>query len=172
MHRIHLHPLTQYPAIYPEGCRANCVYCGLAQHREETRDHADRNLIRVDWPAVHYEEIIARVKNGEDLKKIELLCISMISHPDSNDDIFYSSSAGLGKYCRFWRRSFSVPQCSITVPGADARSGRGYFYRGAGRRDPGDNRSHPRALCQLLEQVGQELAHSRIGRGNLQVRTI
>ena len=37
---------------YPEGCRANCAYCGLARHREADRDYADRNFIRVDWPAV------------------------------------------------------------------------------------------------------------------------
>jgi len=37
---------------YPEGCRANCAYCGLARHREAERDYADRNFIRVDWPAV------------------------------------------------------------------------------------------------------------------------
>lgn len=72
----------------PEGCHANCAYCGLARHREETRDYADRNFIRVDWPAVHYEEIIARVKNSEDNKQFERMCISMISHTDSNDATF------------------------------------------------------------------------------------
>ena len=35
---------------YPEGCRANCAYCGLACHREAERYYADRNFIRVDWP--------------------------------------------------------------------------------------------------------------------------
>ena len=30
---------------YPEGCRANCAYCGLARHREAERDYADRNFI-------------------------------------------------------------------------------------------------------------------------------
>ncbi len=58
------------------------------RHREETRDYADRNLIRVDWPAVHHEEIIARVKNSEGNKQFERMCISRISHPDSHDDIF------------------------------------------------------------------------------------
>ena len=43
---------------YPEGCRANCAYCGLARHREADRDYADRNFIRVDWPAVPMAEII------------------------------------------------------------------------------------------------------------------
>ena len=40
-----------------------------------------------------------------------------------------SSNAGFGKHRRFRRQSFSVPRCSITVPGADVRSGRGYHRR-------------------------------------------
>lgn len=71
---------------YPEGCRANCAYCGLARHREEGRDYADRNFIRVDWPALRYQEVIARVKAGGDEARFERMCISMISHPDSNRD--------------------------------------------------------------------------------------
>src|SRR3972149_10716751 len=88
MHRTSCTHCLNLLITYPEGCRANCACCGLAQHREETRDHADRNFIRVDWPAVHYEEIIARVENGDDRKQFERMCISMISHPDFSDDTF------------------------------------------------------------------------------------
>ncbi len=49
---------------YPEGCRANCAYCGLARHREADRDYADRNFIRVDWPAVPMAEIVEKVARG------------------------------------------------------------------------------------------------------------
>ena len=71
---------------YPEGCRANCAYCGLARHREEARDYADRNFIRVDWPALRYREVIARLRAGGDQGRFQRMCISMISHPDSNRD--------------------------------------------------------------------------------------
>jgi lipoyl synthase len=71
---------------YPEGCRANCAYCGLARHREETRDFADRNFIRVDWPTARYDDVIARVKAGADRGRFQRMCISMITHPDSNAD--------------------------------------------------------------------------------------
>ena len=71
---------------YPEGCRANCSYCGLARHREEARDYADRNFIRVDWPTARYDEVIARVKAGEDRGRFQRMCISMITHPDSDVD--------------------------------------------------------------------------------------
>jgi len=71
---------------YPEGCRANCSYCGLARHREEARDYADRNFIRVDWPTVPYQDLIECVKAGQDQGRFERMCISMITHPRSNDD--------------------------------------------------------------------------------------
>ncbi|GIX27136.1 MAG: radical SAM protein [Burkholderiales bacterium] len=73
---------------YPEGCRANCAYCGLARHREEARDYADRNFIRVDWPTVRYDEVIERVKAAEDRGQFQRMCISMITHPNSDQDTF------------------------------------------------------------------------------------
>lgn len=71
---------------YPEGCRANCAYCGLARHREESRDYAERNFIRVDWPTLSYDEIIRRVKAREDGGQFQRMCISMITHPSSDAD--------------------------------------------------------------------------------------
>ena len=73
---------------YPQGCRANCAYCGLARHREEHRDYADRNFIRVDWPTVAYDDIIARVQNGDDRGQFQRMCISQITHPESDADTF------------------------------------------------------------------------------------
>ncbi|MFV2057193.1 MAG: radical SAM protein [Thiohalomonadales bacterium] len=73
---------------YPEGCRANCSYCGLARHREEARDYADRNFIRVDWPTVKYAELMDRLENGDDQGQFQRMCISMITHPESDRDTF------------------------------------------------------------------------------------
>lgn len=71
---------------YPEGCRANCAYCGLARHREAERDYADRNFIRVDWPAVPMDEVVDIVaKDGAD-SPFHRMCISMITHPRSDHD--------------------------------------------------------------------------------------
>ncbi len=71
---------------YPEGCRANCAYCGLARHRETARDYADRNFIRVDWPAVPMDEIVDIVASDVDHSPFHRMCISMITHPRSDDD--------------------------------------------------------------------------------------
>ncbi|HKL77519.1 MAG TPA: radical SAM protein, partial [Gammaproteobacteria bacterium] len=73
---------------YPEGCRANCSYCGLARHREEDRDYADRNFIRVDWPTAKMDDVIQRVKEGKDGGAFQRMCISMITHPNSDEDSF------------------------------------------------------------------------------------
>jgi len=71
---------------YPEGCRANCAYCGLARHREADRDYADRNFIRVDWPAVPMDVIVDKVASDGEESPFHRMCISMITHPRSDDD--------------------------------------------------------------------------------------
>ncbi|SOC02515.1 radical SAM protein [Rhodobacter maris] len=72
---------------YPEGCRANCAYCGLARHREAERNYADRNFIRVDWPAVPMAEVVERVAADPETP-FHRMCISMITHPNSDADTF------------------------------------------------------------------------------------
>ncbi len=86
MHRTACTHCLNLLVTYPEGCRANCAYCGLARHREEARDYADRNFIRVDWPTARYEEVIERVKAGSDKGQFQRMCISMITHPNSDAD--------------------------------------------------------------------------------------
>jgi biotin synthase len=71
---------------YPEGCRANCAYCGLARHREAERDYADRNFIRVDWPAVPLDMTIDIVARDGAQSPFHRMCISMITHPRSDED--------------------------------------------------------------------------------------
>jgi biotin synthase len=71
---------------YPEGCRANCAYCGLARHREAERDYADRNFIRVDWPAVPMADIVDIVARDGENTPFHRMCISMITHPNSDMD--------------------------------------------------------------------------------------
>ena len=88
MHRTECTHCLNLLVTYPEGCRANCAYCGLARHREESRDYADRNFIRVDWPTARFDDVVARVRAGHDRGRFERMCISMITHPDSNRDTF------------------------------------------------------------------------------------
>ncbi|MDX2258362.1 MAG: radical SAM protein [Hyphomicrobiaceae bacterium] len=73
---------------YPEGCRANCAYCGLARHREAREDFPDRNFIRVDWPSLPVADLIERVAAAGDATPFQRMCISMITHPRAEADTF------------------------------------------------------------------------------------
>lgn len=86
MHRCSCTHCLNLLLTYPEGCRANCAYCGLARHREADRDYADRNFIRVDWPAVPMAEIVDIVKRQGPKTSFHRMCISMITHPNSDAD--------------------------------------------------------------------------------------
>ena len=86
MHRTSCTHCLNLLMTYPEGCRANCTYCGLARHREESRDYADRNFIRVDWPTVRVDEMLERMARNSDKGQFQRMCISMITHPDSDHD--------------------------------------------------------------------------------------
>lgn len=86
MHRCSCTRCLNLLLTYPEGCRANCAYCGLARHREAERDYADRNFIRVDWPAVPMDEVVDIVASDVEGSPFHRMCISMITHPNSDDD--------------------------------------------------------------------------------------
>ncbi|OIO55218.1 MAG: radical SAM protein [Alphaproteobacteria bacterium CG_4_10_14_0_2_um_filter_63_37] len=86
MHRTDCTHCLNLLLTYPEGCRANCAYCGLARHRDEERNYADRNFIRVDWPSAPLDDVIQTIKEGKDGGKVERMCISMITHPRSEED--------------------------------------------------------------------------------------
>jgi biotin synthase len=84
MHRCSCTRCLNLLLTYPEGCRANCAYCGLARHREAERDYADRNFIRVDWPAVPLDQVIDIVARDPAASPFHRMCISMITHPRSD----------------------------------------------------------------------------------------
>jgi biotin synthase len=86
MHRCECTRCLNLLLTYPEGCRANCAYCGLARHREAERDYADRNFIRVDWPAVPLDMTIDIVARSGENTPFHRMCISMITHPRSDQD--------------------------------------------------------------------------------------
>jgi biotin synthase len=68
---------------YEDGCKAKCSYCGLSKAR--TIEPEDRTFIRVDWPSYSLDEIIERTKeHGGHLQRV---CVSMITHPKSLDDM-------------------------------------------------------------------------------------
>lgn len=68
--------------VYPDGCRANCAYCGLARTRPG--HYQERSFIRVDWPTLSTEEILHRL--GRYQHDIARVCLSMVVHPRAYAD--------------------------------------------------------------------------------------
>ena len=67
---------------YDDGCRSDCSYCGLARTRPGA--YEDKSFIRVEWPLVETDELVARMARQEE--KLTRLCISMVTHPFSYRD--------------------------------------------------------------------------------------
>ncbi|MBW2023672.1 MAG: radical SAM protein [Deltaproteobacteria bacterium] len=61
---------------YPEGCSANCAYCGLAKKRPGS--YEEKSFIHVDWPIYHMSEIIEAINQAPSY--VKRTCISMITN--------------------------------------------------------------------------------------------
>ncbi len=61
---------------YPEGCSANCAYCGLAKKRPGT--YGEKSFIHVEWPLFSMGEIIDAVNRAPGY--VKRTCISMITN--------------------------------------------------------------------------------------------
>ena len=61
---------------YPEGCSANCAYCGLAKKRPGT--YEEKSFIHVAWPIYAMDAIIEAINNAPHY--VKRTCISMITN--------------------------------------------------------------------------------------------
>lgn len=93
---------------YPDGCRANCSYCGLARERAECPDDT---FIRVKWPTYELDCITRILKEQSALpseKQFGRICISMITHPAAADDCI--------TVVHHLRRAVATPISILTSP--------------------------------------------------------
>lgn len=68
---------------YPDGCRANCAYCGLSKGREG--EYGEKSFIRVAWDTYRLDEVIDRMV--ERAGRFERACVSMVTHPRARADM-------------------------------------------------------------------------------------
>jgi len=61
---------------YPEGCAANCAYCGLAGKRPGT--YREKSFIHVDWPLFSMDRIVRAINDAP--RYVKRTCISMITN--------------------------------------------------------------------------------------------
>jgi len=67
---------------YPEGCAANCAYCGLAKKRPGS--YEQKSFIHVEWPVYHVDKIIDAINDAPPY--VKRTCISMITNGKCRHD--------------------------------------------------------------------------------------
>ena len=72
---------------YPEGCYANCTYCGLARERPGVPE--DNTFIRVAWPLFPTDLVAEKIaeKEASDPKGVGRVCIAQVQDPRAFDDL-------------------------------------------------------------------------------------
>ena len=70
---------------YPEGCYANCSYCGLA--RERPGDAEDNTFIRVAWPLYETDQVAQKIAEKEANGGVGRVCISQVQDHRAYDDL-------------------------------------------------------------------------------------
>jgi biotin synthase len=70
---------------YPEGCSANCAYCGLAKRRPGA--YAKKSFIHVDWPIFGMDIVMTAIDQCPSY--VKRACISMITHGRALQDTLH-----------------------------------------------------------------------------------
>ena len=70
---------------YPEGCSANCAYCGLAKKRPGT--YREKSFIHVEWPVFSMDGIVDAINGAPSY--VKRTCISMITNGKCMDDTIH-----------------------------------------------------------------------------------
>lgn len=70
---------------YPEGCYANCSYCGLARERPGTPE--DNTFIRVAWPLYPTDLVAEKIAEHEEKVGVGRVCISQVQDHRAYDDL-------------------------------------------------------------------------------------
>ncbi len=70
---------------YPEGCFANCSYCGLARERPGLAE--ENSFIRVDWPLFPTDLIAEKIAETEAESTVGRICIAQVQDHRANDDL-------------------------------------------------------------------------------------
>ncbi len=70
---------------YGDGCVGRCAYCGLSGNRETDKPWEENSFIRVDWPTISMDEIIARMRSSS-CSHVERVCVSMVTNAKACGD--------------------------------------------------------------------------------------
>jgi len=74
---------------YRNGCMGNCAYCGLSGKRPGL--FHEKRFIRVEWPAVKFEEVLQRIRERRD--RVKRICLSMVTNSRAPSDLIRMACA-------------------------------------------------------------------------------
>ncbi len=70
---------------YPQGCAANCSYCGLARERPGLAE--DNSFIRVDWPLYSTDLVAEKIAEREAVSSVGRVCIAQVQDHRATRDL-------------------------------------------------------------------------------------
>jgi biotin synthase len=70
---------------YPEGCYANCTYCGLARERPGLPEN--NSFIRVAWPLFPTDLVAEKIAEKEAEDGVGRVCIAQVQDPRAYEDL-------------------------------------------------------------------------------------
>jgi biotin synthase len=70
---------------YPEGCFANCSYCGMARERPGLPE--DNTFIRVAWPLYPTNLVVEKIAERETKHEVGRVCVSQVQDHRANQDL-------------------------------------------------------------------------------------
>ncbi|MCF8033654.1 MAG: radical SAM protein [Desulfarculaceae bacterium] len=92
---------------YPDGCKANCAFCGLARESQVAEgDPRFQKFIRVTWKAYDLDEVVARCAAAP--PHVERVCVSMVTHLKAKADVL--------EVCRRVREGCHLPVSLLIAP--------------------------------------------------------
>ena len=75
---------------YPQGCAANCSYCGLARERPGLAE--DNSFIRVDWPLYETDLVAEKIAEKESRDTVGRVCIAQVQDHRATEDLIDMAS--------------------------------------------------------------------------------
>ena len=70
---------------YPQGCAANCSYCGLARERPGLAE--ENSFIRVDWPLYETDLVAEKIAQKEAASSVGRVCIAQVQDHQATRDL-------------------------------------------------------------------------------------
>jgi len=75
---------------YPQGCAANCSYCGLARERPGLAE--ENSFIRVDWPLFETNRVADKIAEKESVDTVGRVCIAQVQDHRATSDLIDMAS--------------------------------------------------------------------------------